>query len=173
MCVPGVSAFDNVQGIIGVASTVGDFVQERKENKYRTQVAVNNAKNAQNEALRQKQMGIEKAREEKIAGIEQKNRQIAINSAGGFDAMSGTNQYSYQDIKDKANSSAISAQKSYNLQADSYFDTANSYLKQANEYNRSYNASFFQNSLQYLGNASKVAQNWYSKGSKENKNVYI
>ena len=44
MCVPGVSAFDNVQGIIGVASTVGDFVQERKENKYRTQVAVNNAK---------------------------------------------------------------------------------------------------------------------------------
>ena len=132
MCTAGNATMEVINGALGVFGAANDIYNERKENKYRTQIAINNAKNAQNEALRQKQMGIEKSRIEKIAGMQKMNNKIAKDSASGFDLNSLTNQYNYSDILSSSDESAKNIQNEYNQAAENYFRTANSYLNEAN-----------------------------------------
>lgn len=159
---------------IGLVQSVGSNIlsakAESKNLKYKTQIALNNAKSAQNEALRQQQLGIEEARKEKIEGIKEANLQTAKNAASGLDAASSTSIQNYQDTIDTANANAASVKNQYDLKADSYFDSANSYLNQINEYNNSYNASLYSNAINSLGSVGKVAGKWYEskkEGKKE------
>ena len=173
MCIPGASAFEHIQSAMNLASTINEVQTQKKEAKYRTQIAINNAKNAQNEALRQKQMGIEESRKEKVLGIQEANKKLVQNASNGFSALDGTNQFLYQDIHNQADYKSDKITSLYNLRADSYFNKANDFLNQANKYSKDYNSSMFQKGMQYLGNVNKVAQNWYEKKSDEVSYDYI
>ena len=167
MCIPDVGAFQQIQGVINLASAANKINTEKQENKYRTQIAINNAKNAQNEALRQKQMGIDASRQEKIQGIQEVSKKRVQSASGGFSSLDGTNQFIYQDVLSGANFEAQKVKNSFDLKADSYFDKANEYLNQASKNTKDYNTLVFQKGMQYLGNANKVAQNWYQNRSNE------
>jgi len=180
MCVPsaGIAAgsttgslFQNVMNGLNVASGVMGTISEYKTNKanaaYQTQIALNNAKIAQNEALRQKQLGIEKSRLEKISGMQEVNKQKALYAASNLDMMSQTSQMAYQDTLNMAQINADVAKKEYDIAANSYFNQANSYLNQAQSYKNQYNQSLFANSMNALGKFSQVASDWYSNKEKE------
>ena len=177
MCVPtaasvGKVLFDTVSQI---APEVVNFSQAKSTQKYRTQLAINNAKNSQNEALRQRQIGINEARIQKISGINDASKLKAINSSSGFDVNSKTNLYSFQDVIEDSNSKAANIIDNYNLKSDSYFSQANSYLSQAREQQKAYNSSLFASSMNSLGNFTKVAKDWYKDDSAEGglTNVFI
>ena len=173
MCVPSGGIIDSSStGIIGgvikgvSAITNGiDAISDYKENKanniYRTQIALNNAQAAKNEALRQKQLGIEKSRMEKISGLQEINKLKAQKSASNFDLMSFTNQYTYQDINNLSELNSSSIKQEYEINSSKYFNQANSYLNQAQQHKKQYNNSVFDSSLNALGKINQVANNWY------------
>jgi len=134
----------------------------KQEQNYRTQIAINNIKNAQNEGRRQQQLGIEKSRSEKIAGLRQAQDIVAQNAANGFISNSGTNYLQYEDVVDDAYQNANSAINQYNSNADVYFKKANSYLNDLNTQIKAYNSNLIKNNYNSLGNYYKVAKNWYS-----------
>ena len=170
MCVPQ-AAIPAIQAIVGLTAEVGMGIatarREAKTNEYRTQAALNNVKIAQNEALRQQQLGINAARQEKIDGIRERNMMIAKNAASGFNIDSGTNLYNYQDTIDKANLNADIVKNSYDIKADSYFNQANSYLSGAGQYQTEYKNSLFNTAHNTLGGMKKVADDWYKVKKKE------
>ena len=177
MCVPtAVSAGKIFADVVSqVVPDVINYSNTRDNYKYRTQIALNNANSAKDEALRQKQLGINQARLEKISGLKELNKQRAISSASGFDLNSQTNQYSYEDAINAANSNAVNVQSKYDLQADSYFNQANSYLSQAKEQQKAYNSSLFNSTINSLGGFGKVAKEWYKEDSNDGglTNVFI
>lgn len=163
MCTPALGAISAISSIAtGVLGEVSNIKSNRDNYKYRTQVALNNAKIAQDEALRQQQLGIEKSRLEKIEGIQKANKLKAINSASGFDLNSQTNTLAYQDVTDLADYNAENIKKEYEVRADSYFNQANSYLNSAKQARKEYNQSLFDYSLNALGKIQNVAGSWYS-----------
>lgn len=151
---------------VGVVSNVASTIEDVRNNKansvYQTQVALNNAKIAQNEAMRQRQIGIEKSRLEKIAGLQELSQLQAKNSASNLDMMSKTNQLAYQDVFNLSNAKAGTIQKEYNTSANSYFNQAYSYYNQANSYKDKYNQSLFSYGANALGKYSQVAYDWYT-----------
>ena len=128
---------------------------------------------AQNEALRQKQLGIEESRKEQIKGINKVNALLARNSASGLDANSLTNQYGYSDILKESEINSGLIKKEYDLAASEYFNKASSYFNEANINNSSYNQSLFNNAVNALGKTTKVATDWYVNSREEAKHDYI
>lgn len=164
MCVPSANLAGSILNTaISGAKTISEVSNMKSNYAYQTQIALNNAKNAQNEALRQKQLGIEKSRLEKISGLQEVNKLKAINAANNLDMMSGTSQLSYQDVQDSANNSANSIKSSYDAASESYFARANSYLETAKNYKKEYNKSIFNYSLNALGKMNQVASEWYEE----------
>lgn len=155
------SVFKGVGVANTIASTLSDYKTYKTNAAYRTQITLNNAKNAQNEANRQRQLGIEQSRVQKIKGIQEANLLKAKNSASGLDLMSQTNKYAYQDAYNMANLNALSTKKEYENQAINYFNQANSYLNQAYQSNKQYNQTIFDYSLNALGKFNQVANQWY------------
>ncbi|MBR5303652.1 MAG: hypothetical protein IKU37_02365 [Candidatus Gastranaerophilales bacterium] len=175
MCTPGAIVSNASSSLLGgifkgvgvlgsVVSTVSDYKTNKDNNEYRMQVALNNAKIAQNEALRQKQLGIEKARREKISGLQEISRLQAKNSASNLDMSSYTNKIAYQDVLNFYDTNSQTAKSQYDLQANNYFNQANSYLNQAQIYKNQYNQSIFDYSLNALGKFNRVAADWYKNG---------
>lgn len=156
---------------LGLVKNVGGNIlsskAEEKNYKYKTQIAINNAKSANAEALRQRQLGIEEARKEKIDGLQQASLQAAKGAAGGMDITSATNKQNYQDSIDAANNNAQSTKNQYDLKADSYFENANSYLSQIDGYKASYKNSIFNNKINSLSSIQSVADNWYQNKKEE------
>lgn len=174
MCTPTMIAsqassglFEGVLKGIGALNSAVTTISGYKANKenyaYRTQIALNNAKIAQNEALRQKQLGIEKARLEKINALQDLSKMQARNSASNFDAMSQTNKYAYQDMFNISNVNAKAIDEQYSMQSDKYFNQATNYLKQADDYKRQHDQSVFNYSFNALGKFKQVADDWYQK----------
>ena len=163
MCVPGVLQVSQIAANIG--KSVIDYNQQSKANEYRSQVAINNIKSAQDEAKRQIQLGIEKSREEKILGIKKANALLAKSASSNTDAVSDSNLQNYYDIQDMSNLNAQNIQNEYNLKADAYFDKANSYLNSYRTSQKTYRNSVLKNAVNSLGGYSKVASSWYSTGN--------
>ena len=146
---------------IGITNETLNYVNEKKNNEYRTRVALNNAKIAQDEALRQKQLGIEQSRLEKISGIQDANKQKALFGASNLDVDSFSNQLNYQDNLSFSDYKSNLIEGEYNKKAQSYINQANSYLNQTQKYQQDYNNSVFQNALNALGKTYKVSSEWY------------
>ncbi|MBQ4646397.1 MAG: hypothetical protein IJB79_03520 [Candidatus Gastranaerophilales bacterium] len=175
MCTPNavmsampVNIFSNISKGVGMLAsgldTVSQFQTNKANNKYRTQVALNNAKIAQQEALRQNQLGIEKSRLDKITSMQELNKIKAKNSASNLDMMSLTNELSYIDSKNFTDASSQLIKNEYSAKANSYYRNANQYLAQASEYQKQYNQSLFDYSLNALGRFNQVAFDWYENG---------
>lgn len=156
------------KGIFEVASVGSEIISGQKQaksnNEYRVQLALNNAQNARNEAYRQKQLGIDNSRKEKIEGIREANKLKARNSANGIDVASVSSNNAYEDV---LNDSAINAdliKNQYELSSNNLFEQSKSYVNQAKAYNNNYNNSLFSNALNALGKTSKVASSWFDNG---------
>ena len=147
---------------VGTIASAKQANQEIKNSNYRTQVALNNAQNAKSEALRQKQLGIEEARKEKIEGIKKVNAIKAKSASSGFDTDSYTNSLNYTDTLNEAYSNAETIEKNYNQKAGNYMEQANAYLGQAGyiQDNRpkTTNTGFI---LKALGESKLASNNWY------------
>ncbi|MBQ8848479.1 MAG: hypothetical protein IJ003_05995 [Candidatus Gastranaerophilales bacterium] len=163
MCNAAINLTDIVSGTLNVAKMTSSIQNDNQQLKYQTQIAINNAKQAQNEALRQKQIGIDEARLEKIKGMQKLNSQIAKNSANGFDAYSQTNIENYSDIYSDTLNSANAVKNNYDNSAIDYFQTANEYLNQAKQTKKQYNSNLFKKGMTYLGQFNKVADSWLEK----------
>ena len=144
-----------------VAGSVSEYSNIKANNEYRTQVAINNAKIAQNEALKQKQIGLEKSRLEKISSMQEISKNRAQNAASNFDLSSDTNEYNYQDMLNMSQLQANYIQNEYNAKANDYFNRANSYINQAGDYNRQYNNSLKNLTFAALQDSAQVAKSWY------------
>ena len=164
MCVPhaiGVAQMA-INAAASISKTVIEYNQQEKNNEYRKQVAINNIKNANAEAQRQVQLGIDKSREEKIEGLKKASYLMTQNAASNFDVSSGSNFMNYQDIQNTSFSSAQDILDSYNYKADTYFNKANSYLNNYLYSQKAYKNSVLKSAITSLGNYSKVALSWYS-----------
>lgn len=161
MCTPT----DIIGGVLQagrlVTKSVSDYSNLKANNEYRTQVALNNAKIAQNEALKQKQIGIEKSRLEKISSMQDVAKLQAKSAASNFDTSSQTNKYNYQDVLNSAQLQSKYIQKEYDLQANEYFNQANSYINQAKDYNRQYKNSLKNFAYNVLDDSAQVSKSWY------------
>lgn len=164
MCTADSNPYDTFINIVtGVGTEVLNFNSDKKNYEYRTRLALNNAKIAQNEALRQQQLGIEQSRLEKISGIQEANKQKAISAASNLDVDSLTSQLNYDDNIFMSDYKADVIKKEYDARANSYLNQSNSYLNQAQDLQKQYNDSVFQNALNALGKTTKVSLDWYRK----------
>ena len=175
MCSP----MDIIDGVVGVTkvalNSTSKYSNLKANNEYRTQVAINNAKIAQNEALKQKQLGIEKSRLEKISSLQEISKLKSRNSASNLDIDSNTSRFNYQDVLDSSEIQANFIKKEYDSKANEYFKKANSYLNQANDYTRQYNNSLFGLQMGVLEDSALVAKSWYEKHEEDSggENDYI
>jgi len=155
-----------VKGVAIVARTVVPAVktyQEQKDNlKYRTNLALNNMKEAKNNALAQKQAGIEEARKQKISGLRLANEMFNQNASYGFEADSGNNLYNYDDTIENYYNTAFDTQHTYDVRADNYFESANEYLKSAKSYQQQSKKVGWKVTKNALGNTTSVASKWFS-----------
>ena len=172
MCTPSAGVFNSSSGLISnvlkgaglvnsTTSILGAFNSDKENLAYRTQIALNNAKIAENEALRQKQLGIENARLEKISGLQELGKIQARNSASNLDMMSQTNKMIYRDALNYAQTNANQIKNKYDLQADNYFNQANKYLNEAKKYKKQYSDYVLDYSFAALGKYGQVALDWY------------
>lgn len=161
MCIPSDGAMQAISTIVGGTNDYWEYRQEKENYEYRTQVALNNAKKAENEARRQEQLGIEKSRQEKIEGIQKANQLKAINSASNLDINSETSMLAYEDILEYSDFNAENILNQYEQNANNYFDQANSYLEDVQQYNKLSNQSLFDYALSALGRTQNVADSWY------------
>ena len=163
MCVPG--SANIIPAILNTAVSAGKTVidnqQASKTNEYRAQVAINNIKNAQDEANRQTQLGIDKAREERISGLKRASLLLANNASSNTNAMSDSNLQNYYDTTQISFKNAENIENTYNLKADSYIEKANNYLSNYNASQKLYKKSALKQNINSLGNYAKVASNWY------------
>lgn len=163
MCTP--AAGQIAQAVASLANTVvnsvSQYQQDKQENKYRAMVAVNKINDARESAYQERQLGIDKAREERMKGIRNANILLAKNAASGFDAMSGTNYQNYDDSIKSSDLQAQNIQEQYESNADKYFKQANKYLEEYNAQANSYNSKAYSRALNSLGGFSKVASSWY------------
>lgn len=161
MCTPNGIAESVVSALEVTTSAFSEYKTNKNNYDYRKQVALNNAKTAQNEAMRQKQLGIEASRKEKISALQEVNKTRARNSASNLDSMSETNKIAYSGMIDLSESSAKNTQKEYDLRSHDYFNQANDYLNQINYYKKDYTNSFLTTTYNALGKYKKVADDWY------------
>ena len=148
-------------------NTSNSVLAQKSNNDYRTQVALYNAKQAQNEAHRQQQIGIEKARVQKIEGIYQANNVLAKQSASNLDGTSFNSNLAYQDILDNSNMQSKVVKNEYFSKANDYFKQANSYLNQLNYNQKQYNKNLVYTGLTGLGQTYQVASDWYQEQKEE------
>lgn len=161
MCVvsTGFSMATLVGSALSAATTiVGNNIQ-RKNDEYKTQIAVNQIKSQQNEAQRQRQLGIDKSREEKIQGLKTVSKLKAINASNGFDTSSQTNLYNYDDTKNEYDYSANNILESYYSNAEKYDEQARNNISDLNFKNDT-------KKLNSIGSTLQVAEDWYKKGAK-------
>lgn len=147
--------------IMDTASNVAEYQKSKAQNTYRAQVAINNAKIANDEALKQKQMGIDKARAEKIEGLSEQSKLMAQNSASGFDISSNTNLFNYEDVVNKADNEASDIKKQYDNNAQSYFNKAGEYLTDAENIKKSSKDNLFNMGMGILQSTKNVADKWF------------
>lgn len=166
MCIPDTSVVSNILNVSNFAlQEAFNLNQKKSNNEYRKQIAINNAQNAKNEALRQQQLGINQARIEKISGVQEANRLNARNAASGLNASSQTAKFAYDDILNASNNSAEMIKNQYNQNAKSYFQQANNYLNQASQYNNSFKNDIFNSSYNALGKIGSVSSDWYKNNN--------
>ena len=171
MCIPGASESISVMSrpfpVASIANvvlnTTASVISQKANNDYRTQVALANAKYAQNEAHRQQQLGINKARAEKISGIQEANKFAASQAASNLDSSSLNSSLAYRDYLTNADINSSIVKDEYNAKAQSYFTQANSYLGQVELYKKDYNMGLITTGLQGLDSFSKVTKDWYSE----------
>lgn len=161
------SILSGIASIAGIINKVNDVNQTVQEQDYRAQVAINNAKTAENEALRQRQLGIDESRREKILGFQEANKMAAKNAASGFNVSSETMTYGYNDVLSSAYSNAESIKEAYELNAQSYDDQAKSYYESASLAKENAKNYLLNSALVGLGQASLAASDWYNKRQEE------
>ena len=151
--------------LIGTALSVGNMIAqnkaEEKTNEYKQQIAINQVKSAQEEAQRQKQLGIEKSREEKIKGLKEISKLQAQSASSGFDMNSQTNLFNYDDVETSYDNSANNILDSYYNNAKAYSDKADQYRTQIKIDNVETDLKNKQEFMNALGKTTKVALNWY------------
>lgn len=152
-----------IKGAAVAASVIIPAVNNRNEQKdalnYRTSLAINNMKEAKNQAYAQNQLGIEEARKQKIAGLRAASDIMAQNASGGFSVNSGNNLFNYEDTIDSSYSNALESQKTYSISADSYFKKAGDYLNDAKNYQSQKKKLGFAQTA--LGATKQVANRWF------------
>ena len=153
-----------VNAATSITSNVISYKQEEANNEYRNQIAINNIKNAQNEAKLIKQTGIEEARQERIKGLQELSRQKAQNASSGFDINSNSYQQNYEDILDGYNSNAQNIENAYDRKAQSVNNSQNTIASEAIYSQNQYNLNQYKNAINSLGNYTQVASNWLKKG---------
>ena len=167
MCVAGMVQKSQLEPVSKIASvllnTSADIAIQKNNNDYRTQVALYNAKQAQNEAHRQMQLGIDKSRAEKIAGMQETNQLMAKQGASNFDISSFNSNLEQQDIQYSADLQSDIIKKSYTSSANNYFKQANSYLNLAKSYQAQYNKNLVTSGVKALGESKKVATDWFDQ----------
>ncbi len=138
---------------IGTGAMIAEQKQQKKNNEYRAQIAINQINNSRKEAQRQIQLGIEESRAEKIKGLKAVSQMAAKNASNGFDAFSGTNLNNYQNVFDEHKENAKNIMDSYNYNAEKYSNQAQSYKNEFINESSNYNS---------LGSTLKAAQRWYN-----------
>lgn len=146
---------------VGTGASIITSSMQQKTEEYKTQIALNQAKSAQNEAQRQRQLGIEQAREERIEGLKNISRMQAQNAASGFDVYSTTNMYNYEDMDIEYQNNAQNILESYYAKAQGYDEQAQSYVDSLNLSIMNNNLRETRNLYTSLGNTKKAAQKWY------------
>ena len=161
MCVVNLGQGDTIHPAVTLTkilfNTTTDFITEKNNHDYRTQIARNTAKYAQNEAHRQMQLGIDKSRAQKIAGLTEANKLIAQQGASNLDNSSFNSDLAYQDVIENSNIASKITKNEYDASANSYFKQANAYLNQANSYQKQYNKNLFMSGFNSLGQLKQVA----------------
>jgi len=156
-------------GILGTATSIIPSINNYNEQKsnlnYRTALALKNMEDSKNQAYAQKQLGIEEARKQKIAGIKEANDIMTQNASGGLNVFSGNNFYNYEDTIENAYSNAKSTQNSYDVRADNYFENAKSYLNEAKSYKKQKKSLGWNLAATALGQTNTVAKKWFTTGS--------
>lgn len=157
-----------VKSVFDVVSVGADVISTQKQaksnNEYRVRLALNNAQIAQNEAYRQRQLGIENSRKERIEGIQEANKLKAQNSASGIDLTSKSISVGYEDVLNGSKINADLTKNQYELNSKRLFEESKTYVNQVHAYNNQYNNSLFSNTLNALGKTSKVASSWFDDG---------
>ena len=163
MCAPGAiqAASSAINAAANITRTTIEINQQTKNNEYRAQIVANNIKNAQNEALRQTQLGIDKSREEKLSGIRKANELLAQNASSASDTYSGSAFLNYGDIQNESFNNAKEIQDSYNYKADKYYEKANNYAYNFAISQKNYKNSLYKTALNSLSSFSRVASSWY------------
>ncbi len=165
MCAP-TQLYTGLSGAIGLVSSIAKDKRDEKISEYKTQIAINNVENNKLLASQQVQQGVESARQTKIKGLNAAATQMAKNASNGFDMNSMTSIYNIDDIYNSADSEANSTKEEYLLKAQNYINSANNQILSLNVSNETNSTNRFLTGMNYLGSATKVAENW----SKENNN---
>lgn len=171
MCLPQIIT-TTLTSAIAVAANISKAQAEQNNFEYQKQVAISNYNSNLDESYRQKQLGIEEARKEKIEGMYQANLLASKNASSGFSLYSDTTQENYNNIIDSYNAKANSTLENYEVNAEKYANKANLFLKQSENLTSKYNNSLFKNAMTSLGNSTLVNPQWYSTTQGEN-NGYI
>lgn len=163
MCVAASSTavFTLVSAALGAGASIVTSSMQKKTEEYKTQIALNQVKSAQNEAQRQRQLGIEEARQERIEGLKNISRLQAQNASNGFDTYSQTNMYNYEDVDNEHESNAQNILDSYYARAQGYDEQAQRYMDNLNVSNMNKDLQETNNFFTSLGNTKKAAQKWY------------
>ena len=155
-----------IKGVVSAASiavsTINNYNQQKDAINYRTSLALNNMKEAEKEGQLQKQLGIEEARKQKIAGLKRADDLMAQNASSGFNSDSGNNLLGYEDSLNSSYQEAYDIQQAYNIRADNYFEKANSYLNDAKSYQKQKKDLKRGVVMNALGNSTQVAKRWFS-----------
>lgn len=163
MCVAASSTavFSIVSAALGAGASIVTSSMQRKTEEYKTQIALNQVKSAQNEAQRQRQLGIEEARKERIEGLKNISRMQAQNASNGFDTYSVTNLYNYEDTANEYESNANNILESYYAKAQGYDEKAQQYIDNLTVSNMNQDLKETSNFFTSLGNTRKAAHKWY------------
>jgi len=155
-----------IQGVMSVASAVipavSTYNQQKETLKYRTSLALNNMEEEKQEGYAQRQLGIEEARKQKLAGLRKSAELMAQNASSGFAVDSGNNLYSYEDTINSSYQDAFDVQHARNIRADNYFDKARQYLNEAKSYQSEKKKLSKHSFINALGNTGQVASRWFS-----------
>ena len=165
MCVPEAiqAASSAINTATSITKTVLDMNHQTKNNEYQAQIAINNIKNAQNEAKRQTQIGINEARREKISGIRKANEVLARNAASAADSVSGSAFLNFNNTLNEGFSASKEIQDEYNYRAGKYYEKANDYAYNFKISEKNYKNSLYNTALNSLNSFSNVAASWYKE----------
>ena len=164
MCLTTISGKNFISTTFSGLANITQGINEVADYNYKAQIALNNAKYAQNEAHNEMQKGIEEARKEKISGLQEASKTNSKNAAGGFDIQSGSNKFNYLDDILISEYNADSTQKEHRQKANSYLSQAQNYYSEARQNKSSTTKFLLSQTSSYLGGLKQELPE-YMKGN--------